>query len=278
MQMGIVRRRKLGMSSVKGICNKSETGIEWWRSDRKQPRHYDAVVRWGCTADVDADMIINTASAIHRVNDKAGFREVLSEHGLAGETIRMPCQAKNFPYVIRPAKHAQGRKLFVVNDIYELLSAIDKCGYGWYGSPLFNKTREFRVALCQGRVLWVAEKTVSDPSQVAWNHAQGGHFHNVRWGDWPLKAVRISREAFMLSKLDFGGVDVMVDADNNVFVLEINSAPSQTSDYRQECFAKAFDYIAKTGSKKTIPLIEEKGNWRKFIHPALSDKALTEES
>ena len=59
----------------------------------------------------------------------------------------------------------------------------------------------------------------------------------------------------------------------NVYVLEINSAPSQTSPYRQECTAKAFDYVIEYG-KKRIPLIEEKGGYLKFIHPAICDKAL----
>ena len=79
-------------------------------------------------------------------------------------------------------------------------------------------------------------------------------------------------EAFNLSSLDFGGVDVMVDADGEVYVLEINSAPSLTSPYRQECFAKAFDYII-LNNKERIPLIDGRGGYTKFIHPALEPKA-----
>ena len=79
-------------------------------------------------------------------------------------------------------------------------------------------------------------------------------------------------EAFKLSGLDFGGVDVMVDGEGNVSILEINSAPSLTSPYRQSCMAKAFDYIVEHG-KEEIPLIEGRGGYLKFIHPAITSKA-----
>jgi hypothetical protein len=65
----------------------------------------------------------------------------------------------------------------------------------------------------------------------------------------------------------------MVDAAGNCYVLEINSAPSLTSPYRQECMGKAFKYIVENG-KARIPLVEAKGGYRKFIHPALTDDAL----
>jgi len=64
----------------------------------------------------------------------------------------------------------------------------------------------------------------------------------------------------------------MVDKDGNCFVVEINSAPSLTSPYRQECMAKAFDYIVEHG-KKRMPLVEERGGYSKFIHPAICAKA-----
>ena len=127
---------------------------------------------------------------------------------------------------------------------------------------------EYRVFVVQGRVACVAQKTPANPDAVAWNVAKGGRFDNVRWNDWPLKAVRVAVEGFKLSSLDFGGVDVMVDAEGDATILEINSAPSLTSPYRQECMAKAFDYILENG-KDRIHLIEERGGYLKFIHPAL---------
>ena len=64
----------------------------------------------------------------------------------------------------------------------------------------------------------------------------------------------------------------MTDKEGNAYVIEINSAPSLTSEYRQQCMAKAFDHIAEHG-KQRIPRIKEKGGYLKFIHPAVCDKA-----
>ena len=128
------------------------------------------------------------------------------------------------------------------------------------------------VFVAQGRAVWVAKKTPGNPEDVAWNVARGGRFDNVRWSDWPIKGVKLAIRGFLLSELDFGGVDIMVDAENNWYILEINSAPSQTSPYRQECVAKVFDYIIENG-KDTIPIADRIGGYLKFIHPTLDYSA-----
>ena len=131
---------------------------------------------------------------------------------------------------------------------------------------------EYRVAVVQGRAAWVARKTPGNPEDVAWNVARGGRFDNVRWDEWPLKVVKIAIQAFNLTELDFGGVDVMVDREGECYVLEINSAPSLTSPYRQRCMAKCFDYMVEHPERISVP--EQRGGYRKFIHPALRDNAI----
>ena len=285
MTVIILRRPKLGLS-VKHLVEKSETIDKVVRNDRALPDNLSLVFRWGTTSNVDCRNVVNTAEAIHRVNDKAGFRKVLMEQWASqdnrGESL---CPQTAFeddledwrfwhdgPVIVRPRTHAQGRHVYLCNNRAELDAAIARCGPGWYASEYINKVAEYRVTFVQGRVVWVAQKTPGDPNAIAWNVARGGRFDNVRWDAWPLRAIRIAREAFVLSGLDFGAVDVMVDRDGRPYVLEINSAPSQTSPYRQECMAKAFDYIVRNG-KDSIPVIAERGGYKKFIHPALTPDA-----
>jgi len=248
----IVRRRRLGMSSVRGIAEFSKTGIKWVRNDKLPLPLDNLYIRWGCTADVPAQKVLNTAAAIHEVNDKASFRVKLSDAELSPHSIEngkiwgdedLELFDFDYPLIVRPNKHAQGRKLYKCNTPDELSTAFKKCGEDGYTSEFIDKVKEYRVAVVQGR-----------------------------WNDWPLKAVRIAIEAFNLSSLDFGGVDIMVDKDGEAYVLEINSAPSLTSPYRQEAFAKAFDWIVEH-DKERIPLIKKLGGYLKFIHPALTDKA-----
>ena len=273
----IIRRRKLGMSSVKGICNFSRTGMSWVRSDRPLPR--DAVyVRWGCTADVPADVVINKAKAIHEVNDKRGFRAKLDDHDLCPRTWfdvdAVPEEEFINGVILRPAHHAQGRRLWKLHSRAQLAKQCIGIG-DYYISSYIAKEREYRVFVVQGRAVCVAEKTPDNPNAIAWNVAKGGRFDNVRWDNWPLKAVRVAIEGFNLSSLDFGGVDVMV-AGGECYILEINSAPSLTSPYRQQCMARGLDYLVTEGRER-IPLAEERGGYKKFIHPAVCERAILKE-
>lgn len=276
----ILRRRKLGRTSVREICKLSSTGLVGLRNDRPVPKTpFDITIRWGCTDNAPTKLILNSAAAIGVVNDKAKFRGYLNAAEMGPPAwYAIDADVAKYPCVVRPKHHAQGRMLFVCENAQDVREAARRCGEGWYAAPLFNKTHEFRVAVVQGRVAWVAKKTPGNPGDVAWNVARGGRFDNVGFGDWPLKVVRLAVDAMNLTDLDFGGVDVMWKADpkkgGEARVLEINSAPSLTSPYRQICMAKCFDWIMNNESKEKIKLIEEKGGWRKFIHPAVADEAL----
>jgi len=285
----IVRRRKLGMSSVKGVVAFSKTGIKWVRSDRVIPRD-DLFIRWGCTCNLPANCkdraVLNAARAIHLVADKLEFRRVLEEHELCPKTWfaykdwlkDARDHNDHLPVILRTKTHHQGRGLWIYHDSYNLDIKCQHLGEdNYYINEFIDKVAEYRVFVVSGRVVCVAEKTPGNKEDVAWNVAKGGRFDNVKWGAWPLKAVRKSIEAFNLSDLDFGGVDVMVDKEGECYILEINSAPSLTSPYRQECFAKAFDWIVEHG-KERIPLIDGRGGYLKFIHPAISDHARLKEN
>jgi len=281
----LLRRRKLGLGSCNGIRHYSQAGIDWVRNDKLAPiNKADFVFRWGCTSNIPFDTkVVNEAKAIHYVSDKRQFRLDTAEKGLApkswGNLDDLFNLVDGVPenVVVRRATHHQGRFLDVVepSDVIEMNNICRKYGEGnYYISEYIPKVAEYRVFFVQGRVVWVAQKTPANPDAVAWNVAKGGRFDNVRWDEWPLKSIRIAREAFLMSGLDFGGVDVMVDKDGTPYVLEINSAPSQTSPYRQECTAKAFDYIVEKGDKSPIPVIEERGGWKKWAHPCLSEEVI----
>ena len=283
----LFRRKKLGRTSAREISRFSTTGILNIRNDQLFPPNIDMVFRWGCTSRLPNNVnarftnksTVNTAEAIHQVADKAAFRKLTADAGLAPKTWLHRKDlyldwALPFRVVVRRSTHHQGRFLDVCETQLQVEAACAKYGEGnYYISEFINKVAEYRVFIVSGRVVWVAQKTPGNPDDVAWNVARGGRFDNVRWDDWPLKAVRVAREAFLLSSLDFGGVDVMVDANGNAYVLEINSAPSQTSPYRQECTAKAFDYIVQYG-KELIDVVQERGGYRKFIHPCLTNEAI----
>lgn len=277
----ILRRRKLGRTSCEEIA-KLSPNLKVVRNDRAKQEDFvgqNWVFRWGCTSTVPASNVVNTASAIHQVNDKLGFRRILNDAGLCPPTWFniMEVDYTKAPFIVRPSVHSRGRHCYYAVGLNEANNFAYLCGDNYYISEYIPKVAEYRVCVVQGRVAWVAKKTPSNPDDIAWNVANGGRFDNVRWNEWNLRAVRVAVEAFNLSKLDFGGVDVMVAPDGHCYILEINSAPSLTSPYRQECMAKCFDWIVNNG-KKRIPLIEGRGGYRKFIHPAVCQRAILVEN
>ncbi len=278
----LLRRRKLGNTSCREISRSSNQGIQVFRNDKVLPTNPGYVFRWGCTSSIPGSpKIVNSAAAIHKVSDKAQFRIECANAGLAPKSwlskqaFLEDEAAENIDkVVVRRRTHHQGRFLHLCDSVEEVKAACARYGEGnYYISEYIPKVAEYRVAVIQGRVAWVAKKTPADPTAIAWNVALGGRFDNVNWGEWPLKVVKIACQAMELSDLDFGGVDIMVDSDDKAYVLEINSAPSQTSPYRQSCFQKCFDYIVEHGKDK-IPMTTELGGYKKFIHPAVCNEAI----
>lgn len=272
------RRRKLGRGSSKGFKQFSKNDVAIHRSDKGDAPEAEVLIRWGCTANTGRkfDVVLNSPEAIHQVNNKLLFRMLCNGHQLAPTTWtdwnHVPDEDIEAGVIVRPSRHAQGKNLDLCYNIHELKTACLKYGE-YYISKFIQKVAEYRVFVVQGRAVAVAQKTPGNPEDVAWNVAQGGRFDNVKWSEWPVNAVDVAIKAFNLTALDFGGVDVMVDANGNAYVLEINSAPSLTSPYRQECLAKGIDYLVANG-KERLPTKWNGKGYLGLIHPAITDKAV----
>lgn len=273
----ILRRRKLGRGSARGVQQFSTNGlvqVRNWADDFPEGRL--TVFRWGCTSNVpEGSVVVNEAKAIHWCGNKKQGRLDMQAAGVPvpqtwGTWMEFVADNPDRMVVLRPSSHAQGRNLFVFNGRDRELAA--KCSQlgEFYISSLVNKVAEYRVFVCQNRVVWVARKTPGNPEQVAWNVAQGGRFDNVRWGDWSMPVIKAALAAAKVSGTDFCGVDVMVDAEGLPYVLEVNSAPSQTSEYRLRCVAKAFDHIIDNG-KAHFPDVADgpRRTYKSYIHPAV---------
>lgn len=285
----ILRRRKLGRTSCREVARMAGMTVlrHWRESDWRVlgPRLEESPVifRWGCTAslrEVDCT-VVNTAEAISWCSNKRQGRldmqsaqvPVPATFGTLNDWARGRVKGKK--YVLRPKQHAQGRNLLVAEKLGEMADFVEQFPE-FYISELINKVAEYRVFVCQNRVVWVAQKTPGNPEDVAWNVARGGRFDNVQWSNWNTKVLDAALKAAKVSTTDFCGVDVMVCAEGLPYVLEVNSAPSQTSPYRQQCVAKAFDYIVTNGKEHFDDVQwNPRRTWKSYIHPAVRGGAGT---
>jgi len=267
MKAYILRRRGLGKTSCEAIENFSKQNIVSIRNDHIIPIGLELCIRWGCTSNIPQRKVVNDSKYIHLVNNKTEFRRILNDNNLCPKTWFNTNDNIFFPVIVRPEHHSRGRNIYYCENNKELVFAIERCYPNYYISEFINKIEEYRVFCAQGRIICVAKKTPKDINDIAWNVAKGGRFDNVRWGEWNLNVLDKAISAFNLSELDFGGVDVMVDKEGQSYILEINSAPSLTSPYRQQCFSLLFDWIVEN-KEENIP-ITHKRRWRDFIHPCI---------
>lgn len=281
----IFRRKGLGAGTCRAIYQElwEKLGIlcTILRSDKPQPEFTedDVVLRWGCTAPLSNNLLIlNKSAAIHKVNNKTTFRQHLQEkhpkivpktwYDSEDNSITYPC-------ILRHKIHAQGKHLWFCTDQEQLGDADEAHANKYhtddfYISEYIPKVKEYRVCFIQGRVAWVAEKIPKEPDAIAWNVAQGSKFINVRWKDWPLPVLETALIAHNESGLYLSGVDVMVDKDNTPYVLEVNSAPSHTSPYRQLSTTKCIGWSIKNNIYTALPLNTEYNKYMKYIHPGLT--------
>ena len=269
----ILRRHGLGLKSCQGIIAACDEPISLVRNDGELTPD-DVWIRWGCTSSLPVSGskdIINHANAIHFVADKTSFRRELEKKRLCPKTWfsveEFLESGDTYPVIVRSKHHAQGRGMWAVSNEVGLQRACEMAGADYYINKYIPKTEEYRVFCIQDRVAWVARKTPADPTDIAWNVAKGGRFDNVRWGSWNMNVIRAALEAHKLTGLHFSGVDVMVDAYGDTYVLEANSAPSQTSPYRQSCVGKVFNWMLKNNELRIHPFEDvEMVSWRHAIH------------
>lgn len=270
MKIGILRRRRLGRTSCKEISNNSKHQIDVLSNYKlKGNEKYDLVVRWGTVSEIDSDNFLNPSEGIKAVNNKVHCRKVMLENGVSCPKINNV----DYPFILRPTLHSQGKDLYLCNNETEFNEGVSKLnGKPYYISEYIKKDEEWGVFVFQGRITSMIKKepkTEEAKNAIAWNVSQGSHtFENVNWDNWNTLVGIESLKAMKLFNLDFGRVDVIVK-DNVPYVLEINSAHSLTSPYRQETFAKCLDWFIEKGKPVNELNFEECKTYKSLIHPAL---------
>ena len=279
----ILRRKGLGLGSTKAIKELSKEEISIVRND-KLPEYFsedDVILRWGCTSVLPtypqySYQILNKSNSISLVNNKSFFRQTLQLQApqLIPKTwFTYEDPEITYPCILRPQHHAQGKNLFFCENKKDLEFHLshnpifpNTC---YYISEYIPKVAEYRVMFIQSLVAWIANKIPANPEAIAWNVAKGGKFANVKWKNWPIDVIETAYQAYLISGLYLGGVDVMVDKDGRSYVLEINSAPSHTSPYRQSCTTKCIDYGITHNMFKHYPPDDNFKKYSKWLHPAL---------
>jgi glutathione synthase/RimK-type ligase-like ATP-grasp enzyme len=275
----ILRREGWGDNMCRWIADHMQQDVRVVLNDPMPATLSGYVFRWATTSSIinrerNRVTVVNTAAAIHSGYNKRLARLTMQERGILVPTTfdlrdtRIPIPSTASPWLARPEHHQAGVDSIVVRGMNQLIAARERLGQG-YISKLIKKEHEYRVYVVSGRAIAVSEKMPEDKAAITWGGTNASE-ENINWGAWPLRVVAEAIAASNLFHYDFCAVDVVVDADGSPYVLECNSGP-QSSEYRAQKFAQAFDYIIQHG-KANIP-VANTGDWRSVIHPAVSREA-----
>ncbi len=221
--------------TIQAICDK----------DVDIPEHHARVlVRWDSKAEMLADKTINSAAAVKLSRNKRQSRMLLD--GLCPKTwfLKRDCQ---FPCVVRPKRHFGGNNFYLCYNREELEAATRRCGGAmrWYASAFIAKIAEYRVFILNGEAFKVVRRYRRDEDPaVPWNAHNGGLSRRVKAENWPVAVVSNAEDAANKLGLQLCAVDVIVDAQNNPFVLEANTAPGLERQGTFKRFAKLLEELA----------------------------------
>ena len=188
-------------------------------------RRINHLIRWGNSGPIrfQAQVVLNKKDALNNAADKERALQLMTAAG-----VKVPPVATRFNGEIligRTATHTQGKGLFMIASQRDFDLAKNNLGCTHFMSYI-PVDREYRVHVFQQQVIASAEKRMSD-------HATSLHVRNYENG-WVFKYIDtcpddIKNAALAATRslgVDFGAVDVIKSVNGNVYVLEVNSAPS----------------------------------------------------
>lgn len=289
MKLLIAHRESWGMSSLPLITAASggriETAIVGSAGFADKVASADHVMRWAWTGTEgvpSSTKIINKSRLIGRVSNKGLFAKELGDSGLGPRTYLsidewLSDDLVADEWLLRKRKHQQGQDITIIR-LTEPREAILKARElgEYYIRPRVPKTNEYRVYVLCGKVLQIEEKTVPDPTVVAWGNDRS-NFTNVRWGAWDLRVADEAIRAVNLSELHYGAVDVIVTADGEPYVLEVNTGPDLYSrsdgsmSYVQKTMAAGLVWHCDNGWDHIVTDHDAISSYRDLLHPSMQE-------
>jgi D-alanine-D-alanine ligase len=129
-----------------------------------------------------------------------------------------------FPCVGRPDKHRAGQGFYLCHNRHQAVAAARRGASHFLA--FIEAGREFRVHVAFGQSIKLAEKIGGDP--IIKNFSYGSRFMYPADFHHKQSLRRVAKAAVAALGLDFGAVDIIFK-DGSFYVLEVNTAPSLTS-------------------------------------------------
>jgi len=159
-----------------------------------------------------------------------------------------------YPVIVKMNRGRQGNNVFLCKNKEDITNAVDNIfnrgssnyDYVLLGQEYVDIKHEYRVIWYKGEVLFVYEKIADNKNESL------SPFHNenskaVNIEDVVLKdrIVGCLNKANLESIFEFLGIDVVIDQNDNMFILELNTKPG------------FYYFIRDNGDKKVVEMYEK---------------------
>ena len=198
-------------------------GVPRGHSDSSQ-REY--LFRWGSTSGVrfiPDEQTFNRMSKIEANTDKYNSLRVMDSEGIQVPDYSRTVEDLSYPILVRSTNHREGQDInLILQERDDYLTSND------FYTQYIPVQMEYRVHVAFGNILKLYEKRLrseSDNHPVIRNSGTGNVFLNPR-DPVPEEVRDESLRALRALGLEYGAVDVILGENDEVYVLEVNTAPS----------------------------------------------------
>jgi hypothetical protein len=241
-------------------------GLDWRFCNEEPPaKKASVLIRWG-------NSLLPTPAGVRETNTREAVRQAADKGAMA--RILSATEGVSFPQIImitRGMRALPNGNWFVRNEHDQIryrntIEAGDK-----YAVREINKTREFRVHVFNDEIIGVYEKVPHRANDKILK-AENCDFRRLDTASKAamagIKGVRpMAKAAVKALGLVHGGVDVIIDANNNSYVLEVNSSPA-LNEPNIERWVQAFaEYLGAPAPRREAPQAaarEERENERRL--------------
>lgn len=221
-------------------------------------RNVDTIVNYGLAGQRFIDFLKKYPSArsIPIINRNVGHSKYLVVKKAAEQNIEVPESLMSLPKTVRLSEwiekkvnSSQGKGIIEAR-------GRDKINGKYYQKMVEDRKFELRVHafLWIKPEEWALHKRLGPDNQVAWNFHQGGHFQLVRYpNDYKifLTAKDYSTRVLNMLGMAFGAADFIVDKNNRVYFIEINSSPGFTP-LSEKIYYNAMTRLTEISTKELL--------------------------
>lgn len=157
-----------------------------------------------------------------RIMERAGVSLIPWSTGGLAANFFAPFQ---FPLLARKANGYGGTDIVPVFQSEEIPWRV-AAGWDWFSKHIPTRT-EYRVWIFRDEVLDIYEKSMKRPEEYKYigRNFRNGFEFGICAARTNCPAGLLARDAVQALKLDFAAVDLLHGLDDNIYVLEVNTAP-----------------------------------------------------